>query len=166
MYTNGITLRQIPYITFKSKILIQNTIQVFGNFKRDSNLPITGPKNTTKSALPTKCQPKADGNFSSEQYSETVRVKLLSADPLKNPHIESHTSNCDHSVCSAITMNISQIKYCKCKKKTNRSYFINAYLILLQLQIILKLKILYVLGPWSYQIQAVILFGQRYRLQL
>lgn len=66
-------------------------------------LPINGPKHITNKALPTKCQPKAEGNFSSEQYSETVSVKLLSADPLKKPHIDSHTISCVQSVCSAIT---------------------------------------------------------------
>jgi hypothetical protein len=35
-------------------------------------------------------QPKAAGSFSSDEYSDTVKVKLLSAIPLKNPamHIQ------------------------------------------------------------------------------
>lgn len=57
----------------------------------------------TKTALPTRCQPKAEGSFSSEQYSETVRVKLLSAEPRKKPQIESHHMSCVQSVCSAMT---------------------------------------------------------------
>jgi len=62
-----------------------------------------GPNVITNRALPTRCQPKAEGSFSSEQYSDTVRVKLLRADPRKKPQIESQTINWVQSVCSAIT---------------------------------------------------------------
>jgi len=72
-------------------------------------LPINGPKHITNSALPTRCHPKADGNFSREQYSETVSVKLLNAEPRKNPQMDNHTISCVHSVCSAMTKNNRQL---------------------------------------------------------
>lgn len=50
------------------------------------NLPINGPKHVTNSPLPTICQPNAAGNCSSEQYSETHKVKLLRAIPEKDIH--------------------------------------------------------------------------------
>lgn len=45
-------------------------------------LPINGPNNVTNTALPIMCQPKAAGSCSSEQYSDTVNVKLLKAIPV------------------------------------------------------------------------------------
>lgn len=53
--------------------------------------------------FPTMCQPKAAGSCSSEQYSETVSVKLLSAMPRKKPQMNSHIITCPYSVCSAVT---------------------------------------------------------------
>lgn len=49
------------------------------------------------------CQPKAAGNCSSEQYSDTVNVKLLNAMPRKKPQINSQIMSLLYSVCSAIT---------------------------------------------------------------
>lgn len=74
------------------------------HMKFGKQLPINGPKAVTNSALPTICQPKAAGNFSSEQYSDTVNVKLLSAEPRKKPHIDSQTMSSVQPVCSAITI--------------------------------------------------------------
>ena len=47
--------------------------------------------------------PKAAGSFSSEEYSLTVKVKLLRAIPRKNPAIQSHAIIDVRSVCSAKT---------------------------------------------------------------
>lgn len=65
--------------------------------------PMSGPKMMTKIAFPTMCQPKAAGSFSRLEYSETVKVKLLSAMPRKNPAIQSHAIIEVSSVCSAKT---------------------------------------------------------------
>lgn len=65
--------------------------------------PMSGPKMMTKIALPTMCQPKAAGSFSSDEYSDTVKVKLLRAIPRKNPAIQSHAIIDVSSVCSAKT---------------------------------------------------------------
>lgn len=65
--------------------------------------PINGPNNITNIPLPTICHPNAAGNFSSDEYSLTVKVKLLNATPRKKPQIHSHTINADQSVCSAKT---------------------------------------------------------------
>lgn len=65
--------------------------------------PISGPKIMTKIALPTMCQPNAAGSFSSDEYSLTVKVKLLSAMPRKNPAMQSQAIIEDISVCSAKT---------------------------------------------------------------
>lgn len=64
---------------------------------------MNGPKKVTKIPLPTMCQPNAAGNCSSEQYSDTVNVKLLSAMPRKKPQMNSHIIKLLYSVCSAIT---------------------------------------------------------------
>lgn len=48
-----------------------------------TNLPINGPNSVTKRPFPIICHPKAAGNCSSEQYSDTHSVKLLKAIPLK-----------------------------------------------------------------------------------
>lgn len=66
--------------------------------------PIKGPKATTKTALPTMCQPNAAGSFSKLQYSDTVKVKLLKATPRKKPVIDSQTNKFVQSVCSATTV--------------------------------------------------------------
>lgn len=63
--------------------------------------PINGPKHATKSPFPTICHPKAAGNFSNDEYSLTVSVKLLNAIPLKKPAIQSHTIIDENSVCNA-----------------------------------------------------------------
>lgn len=65
--------------------------------------PISGPKIITKIALPTMCHPKAAGSFSSDEYSLTVKVKLLNAMPRKNPAMQSHAIIEVSSVCSAKT---------------------------------------------------------------
>lgn len=65
--------------------------------------PIKGPKATTKTALPTMCQPNAAGSFSKLQYSDTVKVKLLKATPRKKPVIDSQINRFVQSVCSATT---------------------------------------------------------------
>lgn len=65
--------------------------------------PIRGPKNRTKIPFPTICQPKAAGSFSKDEYSLTVRVKLLNAMPRKNPATQSHIIIDENSVCSAKT---------------------------------------------------------------
>lgn len=65
--------------------------------------PINGPKMMTKIAFPTMCQPNAAGSFSSDEYSLTVNVKLLSAIPRKNPAMQSQTIMLVTSVCSAKT---------------------------------------------------------------
>lgn len=57
------------------------------------NLPIMGPKIITNNALPIKCHPKAAGSFSIVQNSETVKVKLAKAAPLKKPQTESQITN-------------------------------------------------------------------------
>lgn len=69
------------------------------------NSPTSGPKHVTKTPLPTICQPNAAGNVSSEQYSDTVSVKLLSAMPRKNPQMNSQSITWLYSVCSAMTAN-------------------------------------------------------------
>lgn len=75
---------------------------------------MSGPRATTKTALPIMCQPNAAGSFSSEQYSDTVSVKLASAEPRKKPLIDSQTMMPVHSVCSARTA------YEKCVIRTIR----------------------------------------------
>lgn len=65
--------------------------------------PMSGPKMMTKIALPTMCHPNAAGSFSSDEYSLTVRVKLLKAIPRKNPAIQSQAIIEEISVCSAKT---------------------------------------------------------------
>jgi hypothetical protein len=65
--------------------------------------PINGPKHATNSALPTICKPNADGNFSNDEYSLTVNVKLLNAIPRKKPATQSHAIIDENSVCSAKT---------------------------------------------------------------
>lgn len=66
--------------------------------------PINGPKINTNTAFPTMCHPNAAGNFSNEEYSLTVSVKLLSAIPRKNPAMQSQAIIEDNSVCSARTV--------------------------------------------------------------
>lgn len=73
--------------------------------------PISGPKINTNIAFPTMCHPKAAGNFSNEEYSLTVRVKLLSAIPRKNPATQSQTIIEVNSVCSAKTVEREENKY-------------------------------------------------------
>lgn len=65
--------------------------------------PINGPKHATKIPFPTMCHPNAAGNFSNDEYSLTVSVKLLSAMPRKKPAMQSHTIMDENSVCSAKT---------------------------------------------------------------
>lgn len=77
--------------------------------------PINGPKIMTKIALPTMCQPNAAGSFSSDEYSLTVKVKLLNAMPRKNPAIQSQAIIEDNSVCSAKTeseVNCISLNFC------------------------------------------------------
>lgn len=74
--------------------------------------PISGPKMMTKIAFPTMCQPNAAGSFSSDEYSLTVSVKLLSAIPRKNPAMQSHTIMLVTSVCSAKTKKRFFVKNC------------------------------------------------------
>jgi len=66
--------------------------------------PINGPKRATNNPFPTICHPNAAGNFSSDEYSLTVRVKLLSAIPRKKPAMHSQTIMFVNSVCSAKTV--------------------------------------------------------------
>ena len=66
--------------------------------------PINGPKKRTNIPFPTICHPNAAGNFSSDEYSLTVRVKLLSAIPRKKPAMHSQTIMFENSVCSAKTV--------------------------------------------------------------
>lgn len=64
----------------------------------------------------TMCQPKAAGSFSNDEYSLTVKVKLLNAMPRKNPAIQSQAIIDVSSVCSAKTeeqMNYNQLKHSK-----------------------------------------------------
>lgn len=65
--------------------------------------PMRGPKKSTKIPFPTICHPNAAGSFSKDEYSLTVRVKLLSAMPRKKPATQSHIIIDENSVCSAKT---------------------------------------------------------------
>lgn len=65
--------------------------------------PISGPKMMTKIALPTMCHPKAAGSFSSDEYSDTVSVKLLRAMPRKKPAMHSQAIIDVRSVWCATT---------------------------------------------------------------
>lgn len=65
--------------------------------------PMSGPKKRTKIPFPTICHPNAAGSFSKDEYSLTVRVKLLSAIPRKKPATQSHIIIDENSVCSAKT---------------------------------------------------------------
>lgn len=56
------------------------------------------------------CHPKAAGSCSNEQYSDTVRVKLLNAIPRKKPQMNNHNINWLNSVCSAITAKAKRIE--------------------------------------------------------
>lgn len=62
---------------------------------------------TTNTPLLTMCRPKAAGSFSSGQYSDIVKVKLLRHMPLKKPQIDNHIIKGTHSDCSANTGNES-----------------------------------------------------------
>lgn len=70
--------------------------------------PINGPKRATKIPFPTMCHPNAAGNFSSDEYSLTVRVKLLSAIPRKKPAMQSQTIIFVNLVCSAKTIEMKK----------------------------------------------------------
>lgn len=59
---------------------------------------------TTNSPFPTMCSPNAAGNFSRDEYSDMVSVKLISAAPLTNPQMTNQIIIMVQSVCSAITV--------------------------------------------------------------
>jgi hypothetical protein len=78
-------------------------MQIGNEFVISRIAPINGPKHATKIPFPTMCHPKAAGSFSNDEYSLTVRVKLLSAMPRKNPATQSQIIIDENSVCSART---------------------------------------------------------------
>lgn len=73
------------FVFYRESNLSQNEMRRFSIFvelkKKKFDLPIKGPNAVTNTALPIMCHPKAAGNCSNEQYSETVSVKFDNAIP-------------------------------------------------------------------------------------
>jgi hypothetical protein len=97
--TDGIALGRVSYDSCMDK---RKSVAGVGEWRRPRS-PKMGPIATTKRPLPTMWRPNAAGNFSNDEYSDMVMVKLMRAAPLKNPQITSQTRIIVQSVCSART---------------------------------------------------------------